>query len=204
MGRREMVGADFVKEGAADYLAKPLALSELRLLLERLMGQHRLARTVDYYRGRVADGSGLDKLLGASPAMQALRERITLLIEAELLAAALKNAEGAQIRAENRLATATQKLSDYGIDPGRPVLFGWCFAMVMLALGGWSTIDTSTCLMGTAGWLMPSTQALSHGAGHTRPITAGNGLASVRRRHAYSCQGMAKKSGQRWITRGRA
>jgi DNA-binding NtrC family response regulator len=72
-----------MKQGAADYLAKPLALSELRLLLERLMGQHRLARTVDYYRGRVADSSGLDKLLGASAPMQALRERIAMLIDAE-------------------------------------------------------------------------------------------------------------------------
>jgi DNA-binding NtrC family response regulator len=72
-----------MKQGAADYLAKPLALSELRLLLERLMGQHRLARAVDYYRGRVADSSGLDKLLGASAPMQALRERIAMLIDAE-------------------------------------------------------------------------------------------------------------------------
>ena len=72
-----------MKQGAADYLAKPLALSELRLMLERLMGQHRLARTVDYYRGRVADSSGLDKLLGRSPPMQALRERISMLIDAE-------------------------------------------------------------------------------------------------------------------------
>jgi two-component system response regulator AtoC len=72
-----------MKQGAADYLAKPLALSELRLLLERLLGQHRLARTVDYYRGRVAESSGLDKLLGASAPMQALRERISMLIDAE-------------------------------------------------------------------------------------------------------------------------
>lgn len=72
-----------MKLGAADYLAKPLALSELRLLLERLLGQHRLARTVDYYRGRVAGDSGLDKLLGDSNPMQSLRERMAMLIEAE-------------------------------------------------------------------------------------------------------------------------
>lgn len=72
-----------MKLGAADYLAKPLALSELKLLLERLLGQDRLARTVDYYRGREADGSGLDKLLGASAPMQALRERIGMLLDAE-------------------------------------------------------------------------------------------------------------------------
>ncbi len=33
-------------------------------------------------------------------------------------------------------------------------------------------------------------QPVSQGAGQTRPITDGNGLASVRRRQAYSCQGM--------------
>lgn len=72
-----------MKRGAADYLAKPLALGELKLLLERLIAQHRLETTVDYYRGREAVGSGLDKILGASPAIAALRSRIGLLIEAE-------------------------------------------------------------------------------------------------------------------------
>ena len=72
-----------MKQGAADYLAKPLALGELKLLLERLVAQSRLESTVDYYRGREAGGSGIDKILGASPAIAALRERIAVLVEAE-------------------------------------------------------------------------------------------------------------------------
>ncbi|HEX6361504.1 MAG TPA: sigma-54 dependent transcriptional regulator, partial [Albitalea sp.] len=72
-----------MKQGAADYLAKPLALGELKLLLERLLAQSRLENTVDYYRGREATGSGIDKILGASPAIAALRERIGVLVEAE-------------------------------------------------------------------------------------------------------------------------
>src|SRR5690606_27009335 len=36
-----------------------------------------------------------------------------------------------------------------------------------------SMIDTSTCLIVTAGWLMPSTHELSHGAGHRRPVNSG-------------------------------
>jgi DNA-binding NtrC family response regulator len=72
-----------MKQGAADYLAKPLALSELKLLLERLLAQNRLESTVDYYRGREAEGSGLDKILGNSPGIVALRERIAMLIDAE-------------------------------------------------------------------------------------------------------------------------
>jgi len=72
-----------MKQGAADYLAKPLALSELKLLLERLIAQHRLESAVDYYRGREAGGSGLDKILGLSAPMATLRERVSLLLEAE-------------------------------------------------------------------------------------------------------------------------
>ncbi len=72
-----------MKQGAADYLAKPLALAELKLLLDRLMAQGRLASAVDYYQARQAEGSGLDKLLGPSTAMVALRERVTMLIDAE-------------------------------------------------------------------------------------------------------------------------
>ena len=34
-------------------------------------------------------------------------------------------------------------------------------------------VDTSICLMVTAGWLMPSTHADSHGAGHNRPVNSG-------------------------------
>jgi hypothetical protein len=32
-----------------------------------------------------------------------------------------------------------------------------------------SIVETSICLIVTAGWLMPSTHELSHGAGHSRP-----------------------------------
>lgn len=36
-----------------------------------------------------------------------------------------------------------------------------------------SMIETSTFLMVTAGWLIPRTQADSHGAGHSRPVNSG-------------------------------
>ncbi len=72
-----------MKAGAADYLNKPLALAELRLLLERLVDQQRLRSTVDYYRAREASGSGADKIAGHSPAIVALRERIGALVQAE-------------------------------------------------------------------------------------------------------------------------
>ncbi|WP_396270602.1 sigma-54-dependent transcriptional regulator [Ideonella sp.] len=72
-----------LKAGAADYLTKPVGLAEMKLVLERLLTQDRLQRTVRYYEGRAAASSGLDKLLGQSPAMQALRAQIASLLEAE-------------------------------------------------------------------------------------------------------------------------
>ena len=72
-----------MKQGAADYLAKPLALSELKLLLERLSAQHRLETTVAYYRGRESTGSGVDKIEGQSPVVVELRERINTLLAVE-------------------------------------------------------------------------------------------------------------------------
>ena len=48
-------------------------------------------------------------------------------------------------------------------------------------------IDTSTCLMVTGSELMPSTQADSHGAGHSRPVNSGKLLVACRRSMA-ACQ----------------
>ena len=72
-----------MKEGAADFLTKPLALSGVRLLLERLLDRSRLESTVRYYRERDAGHGGLEKIVGRSPAMQALRERIERVLETE-------------------------------------------------------------------------------------------------------------------------
>ena len=72
-----------MKQGAADYLPKPLALGELKLLLERLINTSRLETAVDYYRARDAGGSGIDKILGVSAESNGLRERINALLDAE-------------------------------------------------------------------------------------------------------------------------
>jgi DNA-binding NtrC family response regulator len=72
-----------MKQGAADYLAKPLALGELKILLERLLTQSRLESRVDYYRDREAGDSGIDKIIGDADGMRALRERIQMLLDAE-------------------------------------------------------------------------------------------------------------------------
>ncbi|HKA44600.1 MAG TPA: sigma-54 dependent transcriptional regulator [Burkholderiales bacterium] len=74
---------DAMKAGAYDYLTKPVALSELKLLLERAAGQERTERAISYYQRREAQENGLARLIGASPPMQALRATVGQLLEAE-------------------------------------------------------------------------------------------------------------------------
>src|SRR3954467_6897394 len=74
-----------------------------------------------------------------------------------------------------------------------------------------STISTSTCLIVTGSWLMPSTHADSHGAGHSRPVNSGKLFVACRRslassqssRHTRSFHsGMMLPSGQAWWQNG--
>jgi two-component system response regulator AtoC len=77
------VAVEAMKAGAYDYLTKPLALSEVKLLLDKAVGQERLEGALAYYQNRQAERSGLDKLLGESPPMQALKRKIQQFVEAE-------------------------------------------------------------------------------------------------------------------------
>jgi len=74
---------DAMKGGAYDYVVKPVILSELKILVDKALGQERLESALSYFNARDADGSGLDKLIGDSPPMKRLRERIRALVEAE-------------------------------------------------------------------------------------------------------------------------
>ncbi|PWS35668.1 sigma-54-dependent Fis family transcriptional regulator [Falsiroseomonas bella] len=72
-----------MKSGAWDYLAKPIALGELKLLVDKALGQGRMEETLSYYRGRDARQGGLEAMLGASPAITDLKARIAGLLQAE-------------------------------------------------------------------------------------------------------------------------
>jgi|SRR5262245_14638265 len=74
---------DAMKAGAYDYLVKPVILSELKILIDKALGQEQLEGALSYFNSREADSSGLDKLIGDSAPMQRLRERIRVLVEAE-------------------------------------------------------------------------------------------------------------------------
>ena len=72
-----------IKKGAYDYLTKPVVLKELLLLLQKIAGQERIERELDYFHQKQAGESGLDKLLGESRVMVDLKQQIRQLLEAE-------------------------------------------------------------------------------------------------------------------------
>ena len=72
-----------MKAGADDYLTKPIRLDELALLLEKLSAQARLEGSLSYFRAREERRSGLDRILGASAPMAAMKERISRLLDAD-------------------------------------------------------------------------------------------------------------------------
>lgn len=77
------IAVDAMKTGAYDYLSKPLILDELKLLIDRVVGQDRLEGALSYYRKRDAGTGGLSALLGESPPMQAMKNEIRRLLKSE-------------------------------------------------------------------------------------------------------------------------
>ncbi len=77
------LAVEAMKAGAADFMTKPLVLSELKIVLDRLSVQGKLASTVDYYAQRDAQDSGLDKIVGESEPVRQLRHTISTLLDSE-------------------------------------------------------------------------------------------------------------------------
>jgi two-component system, NtrC family, response regulator AtoC len=72
-----------MKAGACDFLTKPVALSKLRLVLEKAFGDSRRERTLAYYQKRDAENADAGGLLGESPPMRALKNKVQQLLRAE-------------------------------------------------------------------------------------------------------------------------
>ena len=77
------IAVQAMKAGACDFLTKPVALSKLRLVLEKAFGDSRRERTLAYYQQRDAENGGVGGLLGDSPPMRALKNKLQQLLRAE-------------------------------------------------------------------------------------------------------------------------
>ena len=65
-----------MRRGAFDYLTKPLALEELRMVVDKALTHLRQSRELAYLKARSAAGGRLSKMLGESPPMRALRAQV--------------------------------------------------------------------------------------------------------------------------------
>jgi two-component system, NtrC family, response regulator AtoC len=72
-----------IKAGAYDFLTKPVALSKLRLVLEKAFGDSRRDGALAYYQRRDAESALAGGLLGESPPMRELKSRLQQLLRAE-------------------------------------------------------------------------------------------------------------------------
>jgi DNA-binding NtrC family response regulator len=79
----EEVAVHAMRAGAHDCLAKPVALGELEILLERLERQRRMERLLDYHDGRQGSGATLAEMVGTSTPMRELRATVARLLESE-------------------------------------------------------------------------------------------------------------------------
>jgi DNA-binding NtrC family response regulator len=70
------LAVDAMKAGSMDLLTKPVTLQSLKEIVDRALSERGERRALDYYRRRDARQASLDALVGASPAMQTLRDMI--------------------------------------------------------------------------------------------------------------------------------
>ena len=106
-----------LKDGAYDYLSKPLILDELRHLMSRLMERRFLRGEVHLLRARLGEELTVNELIGASPPMQQVKDIIAkvAVTDSPVLI------EGESGTGKELVAAAIHRLSDRAKMPFIPV-----------------------------------------------------------------------------------
>jgi DNA-binding NtrC family response regulator len=72
-----------MKAGASDYLAKPVSLAELRVVLDKTLGQAQMEKTLSVYQRRQSKGASLEAIIGESAPTLALKTKVQQILAAE-------------------------------------------------------------------------------------------------------------------------
>ena len=80
---RAQTAVEAMKAGAFDYLTKPVALAELKVIVDKALESRRLETTLEYHHNLQSQGAGLDAMIGTSPAMNELKTTVRQILEAE-------------------------------------------------------------------------------------------------------------------------
>jgi DNA-binding NtrC family response regulator len=76
------LAVEAIKAGAQNYLAKPVALDEVRLAVAGVLKRERTEQTLDYYKKRASPG-GIETLAGDSEGMRGVRAQLRQIGAAE-------------------------------------------------------------------------------------------------------------------------
>ncbi|WP_194724462.1 sigma-54-dependent transcriptional regulator [Noviherbaspirillum malthae] len=79
------IAVEAMKCGADDYLSKPVALSELRIAIEKALKLERTERKLSYLLNKEAESGAMAKIVGESAPMLALKDLMRRLINAECM-----------------------------------------------------------------------------------------------------------------------
>lgn len=77
------VAVQAMKSGATDYLSKPVALGEIKLMINRVMRRGQIEDNLSYYQKREAKLGDLQAMLGESAPMRELKAKIKQIVAAE-------------------------------------------------------------------------------------------------------------------------
>ena len=76
------IAVDAMKAGACEYLAKPISLAELKMVLDKVLGRSQMEKTLSVLQRQQSRGS-LDAIIGESPPMIAAKTKARQMLEAE-------------------------------------------------------------------------------------------------------------------------
>jgi DNA-binding NtrC family response regulator len=72
-----------MKEGAFDYITKPLNIDELRIIIDKAVEKHRLVNENVYLKKQLRDKYEFTNIIGSSPAMQHVFSRMKRIIKTD-------------------------------------------------------------------------------------------------------------------------